>query len=40
MKGDSPLQDTLARLDNLLERRNDYYEVMEESGEEDDDLSR
>ncbi|KAK8404287.1 hypothetical protein O3P69_007542 [Scylla paramamosain] len=35
-----PLRDTLLRLDSLLRRPNDYNEVIEESGEEDDQLSR
>ncbi|KAG0714388.1 hypothetical protein GWK47_014258 [Chionoecetes opilio] len=34
------LKDTVARLDDLLQRHNDYNEVMLESGEEDDQLSR
>ncbi|XP_050736876.1 uncharacterized protein LOC127008639 [Eriocheir sinensis] len=34
------LKDTLLRLDDLLQRHNDYNDVMLESGEEDDQLSR
>lgn len=34
------LKDTVARLDNQLQRHNDYNDVMLESGEEDDQLSR
>ncbi|MPC69708.1 hypothetical protein E2C01_063939 [Portunus trituberculatus] len=35
-----PLRETLFRLDSVLRRPNDYNEVIEESGEEDDQLSR
>ncbi|XP_045124598.1 uncharacterized protein LOC123512328 [Portunus trituberculatus] len=34
------LKDTIARMDDLLQRHNDYNDVMLESGEEDDQLSR
>lgn len=34
------LKDTIARMDELLQRHNDYNDVMLESGEEDDQLSR
>lgn len=34
------LLDAVKRVDNLLMRRNDYNEIMLESGEEEDQLSR
>lgn len=34
------LLDAVKRVDNLLRRRNDYNEIMLESGEEEDQLSR
>lgn len=40
VRGDSSLLNTLEGIDNRLERPNEYNEVMEESGEEDDALSR